>query len=182
MKILGFAGSVRKESINKKLLQCAENHLRGSVDVESIPFETMNIPLYDGDVEAESGIPESVLQYAAKIEDADGWILALPEYNSSISGPVKNLIDWLSRMRPTPIKNIPILLISASPSAVGGIRGLWHARVPLDVLGAHVYPSMFALAGAGDTSFNGNELTDEKLHSRLINTLDEFVSYCDKLK
>ena len=110
-----------------------------TVDVAEL--RDFDMPLYDGDLEAASGIPEGVQRLAARISAADGMLMASPEYNFSVPGVLKNAIDWLSRTKPMPLRGKRALLLSASPSLVGGNRGLWALRVPLEVLGVHVFPT-----------------------------------------
>jgi NAD(P)H-dependent FMN reductase len=107
----------------------------------------LSIPLYSGDIETV-GIPGNVQKLAKCIDQAQALIIASPEYNYSISGVLKNVIDWVSRVRPMPLKQKPILLMAAAPGPIAGIRGLWHTRVPLEGLGNYVFPEMFSLGGS----------------------------------
>jgi len=88
---------------------------------------------------------------------------------------LKNAIDWLSRAKPVPLRGKTALLLSASPSLVGGNRGLWALRVPLEVLGVHVYPEMFSLATAHQGFRPDGELADEALGRFLRRIIDGFV-------
>ena len=72
-------------------------------------------------------------------------IVATPEYNGSMSGVLKNAVDWLSRLRPMPLAGKPMLLMSTAPGAYGGVRGLWHTRVPFEALGVHTFPNMLTV-------------------------------------
>jgi chromate reductase len=178
MKILFIPGSLRKESFNFKLLEMAVNHL--GYDTSSIiSAEEMNLPLYSGDIES-SGIPESVQKLAIKVKQADAIIIASPEYNYSISGVLKNFIDWVSRVRPMPLTAKPILLMAASPSNIQGIRGLWHARVPLEGLGNYVHPKMFSV-GDCFNEFEGNKFKQDSLNEQFVATLNDFIDYSKRL-
>jgi chromate reductase, NAD(P)H dehydrogenase (quinone) len=106
------------------------------------------MPLYDGDLEQHEGLPDEVVKLGARIAEADALIVATPEYNGSISSVLKNALDWISRVKPMPIAEKHLVLLSASPGGWGGVRGLWHSRVPFEVLGAHVFPQMMSLPGA----------------------------------
>ena len=91
---------------------------------------------FDFDVEQETGVPEPATRFRRWLEAADAFVIASPEYNASIPGALKNLIDWVSRVRPQPFNGRQGLLMSASPSMAGGNRGLWSLRVPLEHLGS----------------------------------------------
>ncbi len=179
MKILTFAGSLRRDSLNKKMCMNAKNFLQNdsAVDIQYIDLQTLHIPLYDGDLEADKGLPESVQKLCAEIEKVDALIISTPEYNGSISGVLKNTLDWLSRKKPNPLIGKQILLLAASPGLLGGIRGLWHSRVPFEALGCHVYPEMFGLGQAHQQLATGDYIGDEKLKSQFERILKEFVQY-----
>jgi NAD(P)H-dependent FMN reductase len=115
-----------------------------------------------------------VQQFAQRLKNADGLILASPEYNASMPGAVKNLIDWASRIRPQPFNGKQALLLSASPSMVGGNRGLWSLRIPLEHLGTRVYPDMFSLAQA-HKAFGSDGLSDATMQTRFDTTISCFL-------
>jgi chromate reductase, NAD(P)H dehydrogenase (quinone) len=98
------------------------------------------------DVDHESGIPDGTKRLSDKILATDAFMIVSPEYNASMPGQLKNVIDWASRTRPQPFNGKQALLLSASPSMTGGNRGLSALRIPLEHRGAHVYPDMFSLA------------------------------------
>jgi NAD(P)H-dependent FMN reductase len=176
MKLLLVAGALRKESLNKQLLNLAGRHLEAAgVEFERIDFHALGIPFYDGDVEATTGLPHGALELAARVSAADGLVIASPEYNMSVPALLKNAIDWLSRAKPMPLRGKTALLLSASPSLVGGNRGLWALRVPLEVLGVHVYPDMFSLATAHQAFTPEGELKDEMLAKFLKRTIEGYV-------
>jgi chromate reductase len=161
MKVLAFAGSLRRESANKKL---AREALRVLVEhslarAEFADLKDYPMPLYDGDREQNEGLPDEVVKLGARIADAEALIVATPEYNGSISSVLKNAIDWISRLKPMPIAGKHLLLLSASPGGWGGVRGLWHSRVPLEAVGAHVFPQMMSLPGAGSAFDEAGRLT-----------------------
>ena len=119
-------------------------------------------------------MPPGAQAFAARLKEADALIIAAPEYNASMPGVLKNAIDWASRIRPQPFNGRHALLMSASPSMVGGNRGLWATRVPLEHLGARVYPDMFSLARAHE-AFGESALADETLQKRFEGTLTCFM-------
>lgn len=156
MKVFALAGSLRAGSFNRKLLEIAiATAEREGAIVDHGALRDFEMPLYDYDVEAASGPPAGALALAARITAADALLIASPEYNYSVPGVLKNAIDWLSRVKPMPLRGKRALLLSASLSLVGGNRGLWALRVPLEALGVHVYPDMFSLASAHEALQEG---------------------------
>ena len=117
-----------------------------TVDLASM--RDFDVPLYDGDLEKAQGIPAGAQELQRRLLASDAFIISSPEYNGSMPGTIKNLIDWVSRFRPQPFDTRHGLLLSASPSLAGGNRGLWALRMPLEHLGARVFPDMFSLAMA----------------------------------
>src|ERR1700690_2177036 len=100
-KILAFAGSTRKESFNKKLVKVAADAARAAgAEVTYLDLKDIPMPLYDGDLETEQGLPENAKKFKAMLLAHDGLLISAPEYNSSISGVLKNAIDWASRPAP----------------------------------------------------------------------------------
>lgn len=181
MNVLFFSGSLRGDSYNKKILKIAfdsvasKGHTGVLLDLKEFPF-----PLYDQDVEDAYGIPESVKKMSEKIERADALIIATPEFNGSIPGILKNCIDWLSRVEPVTIKGKHLLLLAASPSFLGGVRGLWHTRIPFEALGVHVYPTMFSLSKAYTAFDNENKLIDVKKMKELEQLIQAFIVYSSR--
>lgn len=183
MQLLLFAASVRRDSCNKKLISLAAQIIKAQSDVkiDSADFTEFNMPLYDGDMNAEIGLPENALRFIHRMQKAQGLIIASPEYNFSIPGTLKNLIDWVSRASPMPFTHYPILLMSASPSLVGGNRGLWATRIPLEACGAHVFPDMFSLSSAYSAFEADGQLKDVALQERLKTSIEKFIHYVKKL-
>jgi NAD(P)H-dependent FMN reductase len=116
------------------------------------------------------------------LEATDAFVIASPEYNGSMPGLLKNAIDWASRHRPQPFNGRHGLLVSASPSMVGGNRGLWSLRVPLEHLGARVYPDMFSLARA-HTAFDAEGgIANAALAERFKRTIAGFMDLVEAAK
>lgn len=181
MRVLAFAASVREASLNKKLIRVAAEVARELATVDLADFREFDMPLYDGDLNAKQGLPPGGLELARRLGEADGLIIATPEYNYSIAGTLKNAIDWVSRARPMPWRGKSIYLMSASTSAMGGIRGLWQTRIPLEGCGALVFPDMYALAHA-DGAFNEDgrlkePSREEKLRTEVLGFLRLVESY-----
>lgn len=175
MKLFAVAGSLRKDSFNRRLLEiAAASARRAGAEVEVGSLHDFAMPFYDGDLEAASGPPPGAQALAARITAADGLLVASPEYNYSIPAVLKNAIDWLSRMKPMPLRGKRALLLSASLSLVGGNRGLWALRVPLEALGVHVLPEMYSLASAHEKLADG-AIADELLAKLLDGMVKRFV-------
>ncbi len=183
MKLFMFAASSSSQSINRKLIQLVANLVHSmKQEVELCEFSEFDLPLYNADQNQQLGLPQNAQKFIQKMQAADGIIIASPEYNFSIPGTFKNLIDWVSRANPQPWKNQRILLMSASPALVGGNRGLWAARIPLEACGADVFPEMFSLASAYQAFDEQGELKDKNLQARLKSNLEEFIQQVGLLK
>lgn len=178
-KIVLMAMSLRKDSVNKKLIKNTETLLRAenlAYDIEVLQLNDFAMPMYDGDLEVQQGLPDSVQKLSQKISSADAVIFSTPEYNGSIPGTFKNVIDWVSRSNPQPWSGKQILLLGASPGALGAVRGLWHSRVPLEALGAFVYPEMFGLPQAAVAFDTEDQLKDATTSERLKKIVTKFLN------
>jgi chromate reductase, NAD(P)H dehydrogenase (quinone) len=181
MKIVAFAGALRRDSISKKLVHEAVRLLNQQhrltadyIDLKDYPF-----PVYDSDIEQTIGIPDSIAELGARIGNANAVVVASPEYNGGISSVLKTLVDWLSRVKPDPLGGKFLLLLSASPSGSGGVQGLWHTRVPFESLGVHVYPVMVAVPRAQDAFDETGRLIDAKAAAKLSDALRKFVQHVE---
>ena len=182
LNVLVFAASLRAESLNRKLITVATRMAEASgATVELASMRDFDVPAYDGDLEGAEGIPAGARELQRRLTQCDAFIVSSPEYNGSMSGVLKNLIDWTSRFRPQPFDGRHGLLLSASPSMAGGNRGLWALRVPLEHLGSRIFPDMFSLAMA-HKAFAGGDLADAALRGRLENTLRAFLSLAEAAK
>jgi len=184
MKLMMLAASLRKDSCNIKLIKLAAKLLlEQGAHVDLLDFSVFDVPLYNGDTDAATGLPTGALRFIHHMDKTDGLIISSPEYNFSMPGTLKNLIDWISRGKPEqPWKGRQIYLMSASPALVGGNRGLWNTRIPLESCGAFVYPDMFSLASAYTAFKENGDLNDANLQQRLDTTLQNFINYLQKLK
>lgn len=182
MNILLFSGSLRKESLNAKLVAVAGQILTTQLDahITIANLKELALPVYDGDIES-AGIPDGVKKLGHMISSANGVVISSPEYNSSIAGSLKNTIDWISRLRPVPFERKCIALLGASPGGFGAIRALGQARIPLDALGAFVYPQTFALPKAHEAFVSTGALADSSIQLRLTQLLSSFIEYTKKL-
>ncbi|MFJ9417653.1 NADPH-dependent FMN reductase [Streptomyces sp. NPDC101227] len=177
LRVLVLGASARSGSTNARLASLVSGMMADAgAEVDLASMREFDMPLYDGDRETEHGIPDGALALRDRLEWCDAFALSSPEYNASVPGVVKNAIDWVSRVRPQPFKTKHALLLSASPSLVGGNRGLWALRVPLEHLGTRVYPDMFSLPAAHQGFTEDGQLTDAGLHQRLRETVRAFLS------
>jgi chromate reductase len=182
--ILGFAGSLRKESYNRKLLKIAKSLLPENTTFEI--FDLIDIPLFNVDVEAE-GLPTAVEAFRNAIQKADALLIASPEYNSSITGVLKNAIDWASRSynkQPNPLIQKPVAIIGAGGRG-GTDRSQYHLRSVLNHLNMYVVNKpevLINMPGRQVFDDHGN-LTDDfalKLMEQLLQNLVEYTILLNK--
>ena len=180
---LVFSASLRAESLNSRLARLAADTLQaqgGDVDLASM--EEFDTPSFDGDREASDGFPQGAEEFRRRLESADAFVVASPEYNASIPGVLKNVIDWVSRYRPQPFNERHGLLVSASPSMAGGNRGLWALRVPFEHLGARIYPDMFSLAQAHKAFDETGRIENDQLQDRFEINVANFMDLVEASK
>lgn len=182
LNVLVFAASLRADSLNGTLAALAGRVAQqaGAV-VDHASMREFDVPSYDGDVEKADGIPKGADALRRRLEACDAFIVSSPEYNGSMPGAFKNLIDWTSRFRPQPFDGKQGLLMSASPSMIGGNRGLWALRMPFEHLGARIYPDMFSLAQAHKALVDG-DIADAALRARFEKNLQAFLSLAEAAK
>ncbi len=180
MKVLIFAASSRAGSLNRRLALQASNLLssKSGIEVQFVEFKEFDMPIYGGDFEEASGLPSGAEKLGRYISQTDAIVISTPEYNGSIPGPLKNALDWISRIKPAPpISSKHILLLGASPGALGAVRGLWHTRVPLEALGAYVYPQMFGLAKAHEAFDDSGAFKESRNLDNLSKLIDSFLKH-----
>lgn len=176
LRVLVFGAALRAGSVNARLASLvARLFAESGADVDHASMRDFPMPMYDGDAEDAEGPPPGALALRDRLEWCDAFAISSPEYNASVPGVLKNAIDWVSRIQPQPFKTKYALLVSASPSMVGGNRGLWALRVPLEHLGTRVYPDMFSLASAYEQFAEDGRLADPGLQERLAETVSAFV-------
>lgn len=165
IKILGFAGSLRKDSLNKKLLVAAQKLCTPEATVEI--FDLKDIPLYNEDVEA-AGVPESVQLFKDHIAAADAVLIATPEYNHSMPAVTKNALDWASRSPNNVFNEKPVAVMGTSNGITGATRAQQHLIPVLGHLNAFLLHEPEVMVPNGNKKFdvNGN-LIDEKTTTKL---------------
>jgi chromate reductase, NAD(P)H dehydrogenase (quinone) len=172
-RILGISGSLRRGSYNAALLNAAVPLVEAGTELEIASIH--GIPLYDGDVEANQGIPQAVQDLKARVIACDGLLLATPEYNNGIPGVFKNAIDWMSRPAPDlPLvfANRPVAVMGTSPGPFGTVLAQSAWLPLLHTLRARPWFGGRLVVPRAGQVFNGDgELTDEAVR----NQLREFV-------
>lgn len=167
-KVLAFAGSSRKESFNKKLVKLAAAGARAAgAEVTVIDLADFPMPIFDEDLEKSQGMPPNAKKFKELLKSHHGMLISSPEYNSSISALLKNCIDWASRPEPgeTPLAAFAgkvAGLVSASPGALGGLRGLVTVRSILSNISVLVVPEQAAVNTAHEAFHADGTLKDAK--------------------
>lgn len=183
LRVMVLGASLRKESLNVRLATlAAETVLARGADAHQPLMAEMDCPAYNQDVEMSTGIPEGAREFCRLLKGSDALMIASPEYNASLPGYLKNTIDWVSRFRPQPFNGKQAFLLSASPAMSGGNRGLWSLRVPLEHLGARVYPDMFSLAQALEAFGEDGRLKNDLLQKRFEDTIGCFLDLVEAAK
>lgn len=187
-KILAFAGSTREQSFNKKLVKIAAGGAKKSGgEVTYIDLRDYPMPLFDQDLEAKEGMPENARKIKELMITHDGFLVASPEYNSSITPLLKNTIDWASR-RTTPMEP-PLAaftgkiaaVMSASPGNLGGLRSLVVTRAILQNMGVLVIPNQKAIVRADQAFGSSGTLKDKRLNQEIEKLGQELVSIIQRL-
>src|ERR1700733_13055904 len=167
-KIVAFAGSLRAGSYNKKLVAIAAEAARAAgAEVTVVDLRELALPVFDQDIEDASGLPEGARKFKALLRASDGFLIAAPEYNSSITAALKNAIDWASRSETDDEPSLAAFrgkaaaLMSASPGALGGLRGLVTVRSILSNIGVLVLPDQVAISTAHEAFDDSGKLKDE---------------------
>lgn len=183
-KILAFAGSLRKDSYNKKLVKIA---MKGAEEsgaiVTYVDLKDYPLPIYDEDIEKGEGFPNNALKLKELMWQHQGFLIASPEYNSSMSGVFKNVIDWTSRQA-TPEEvnlscfiNKAVVLMSASPGQLGGIRGLVHVRALFSNIYSLVLPQQKCIANAGQAFDQNGNLKDSKQQAEILDLGQQLTQF-----
>lgn len=188
-KILAFAGSLRTDSFNKKMIKIAvKGAQEAGAEVTLIDLKDFPLPIYDQDIETADGIPENALKLKKLFLNNDGFLLACPEYNSSITGLLKNVIDWVSRPAPGEkaylccFINKVVVLMSASPGNLGGMRGLVHVRSIFGNINSIVLPNQKSIPGADKVFDQNGMITDPKLQKEVMDLGKDLAEFLKKIK
>lgn len=167
IKILAFAGSTREGSYNKKLVKLAAKGAQDAgAEVTFIDLKDFPMPLFDEDLEAAQGLPDAAKKLKKLMKDHHGFLIASPEYNSSLTAVLKNAIDWVSRKESDTEPNLECFtgktaaIMSASPGGLGGLRGLVHLRAILENIGVLVLPNQVTVSAAYNAFNDDSSLKD----------------------
>ena len=186
-RILAFAGSLRRDSINKKLARVAADAARSAgAEVTFLDLRDLPMPIYDGDLEDAEGIPPNARRFKELLLAHRGLLLASPEYNSSISGALKNAIDWASRQEkgeaPLACFDGKVAgLLAASTGLLGGLRGLVTVRSILSNIRVLVLPEQVAIPKADEAFDTDGKLLDPKKHAAVEGLAKRLVAVVAKL-
>lgn len=169
-KLLGISGSLRKASTNTMLMRNAAEIFDANTFIEG----DITFPLYNGDLEEASGIPEAVQTLADQIAAADAVIISTPEYNKAISGSLKNALDWVSRTKGNPWKGKPLAIMSAAAGRAGGERSQFSLRLAMMAFRPHILQGPEVLVASSSKEFDENgKLTGETYIKILSELMDD---------
>jgi chromate reductase len=180
LKILGISGSLRKNSYNTAALHTCAELMPAGMKMTYARIE--DIPLFNQDV-YDAALPESAKRFRAEVAAADGLLIASPEYNFSLSAPLKNAIDWGSRPPNQVFQEKPVAIFSATQGPLGGPRNQYDLRRILTQLWAHPLPRPEVFIGAAQTKFDANgKLTDETTRKFLAELLVGFKAWIERMQ
>lgn len=182
-KIIAIAGSYREHSYNKRVLAvAAEGARKAGAEVTVLDLREYPLPIFCADGIENGEFDDNALKLQEIMAGHDGFLIASPEYNGSIPGGLKNMLDWISRANDRfkmyePVKGKTAALITASPGQFGGLRCMAHLRGVLTVLGLHVLPMEVAVPFVGQKfDGDGTDMTDEKMKHVLESLGAQLVS------
>jgi len=187
VRILALAGSLRSASLNKRLLAIAASAASDTgAQVTTIDLNDYPLPVFDQDLEAEQGMPEHAVALKQVFLEHNGLLIASPEYNSSVSAALKNVIDWISRrVQGEPMKAAFLgktaAIMSASPGGLGGLRGLVHLRSILGNIGILVLPDEVAIPEAHSAFTDEGNLNSERKQAAVESLARDLVETIRKL-
>ena len=178
MRLALLGGSLRKESLNRRLLE----HLAQALDamgheVRTAAGDALRLPLFDADLPA----PADVLSLQSILDGVQGLVIVSPEYNAGIPPHLKNAVDWLSTLGHNPLKGLPVLLAAASPGAFGGSRALLSWRPVLANLGALVLPGAITVPLADQSLDADGAPRESRAQGEIQKALTAFVELTARL-
>jgi chromate reductase len=177
LNVVTICGSLRKGSYNSALQRTLPVLAPAGMTLTSAPSYA-SFPLYNADLQTESGFPADVIAFANAIRAADGIIIVTPEYNYSVPGALKNALDWVSRFEHQPFKDKPVAIQSATGGPLGGARMQYHLRSIMIFLNAYTFNTPEIFVGAAHTKFDQNlELEDENTRKFVGQQLEGFAKF-----
>ena len=187
-RILAFGGSLRRDSYNQKLAAIAADGARiAGAEVTLIALRDFPLPIFDEDLEKAEGMPEAGKKLKKLFREHHGLLIASPEYNSSITGALKNAIDWVSRPESDDESGLvaytgkSAILCAASPGGLGGLRGLVHVRAILGNIGVTVLPDQVAISKAYEAFGPDGSLLDAKQATKVKSLGAQLAQHLAKL-
>lgn len=187
IKVLAFAGSLRRDSYNKKLVKVAAAAAEAAgAEVTYIDLAEYPMPMFDEDLEAREGMPPKAKAFKELLKSHQGMLISTPEYNSSLPAVLKNAIDWATRPEPNEPPLVAFAgkvagLMAASPGNLGGLRCLVHLRMILGNIQVLVLPDQFAVAKADQAFDADGRLRDDKQRQAVENIARRVVTTASKL-
>jgi NAD(P)H-dependent FMN reductase len=182
LRIVTIPGSLRAGSYNRKLLKLAEQFLEPEVELDRIDLKDFPLPPYDGDVQAQQGIPADAEALKDRIRAAQGVLVAAPEYNWGVSGMYKNIFDWMSRGKNQPWAGKVVGIMGATDGPFGTWRATPMYRQMYASVGAIVLPQSFNLPNAKQVWDEAGKLLDEKLPGRVEKFVEQFLELLRRLQ
>jgi chromate reductase, NAD(P)H dehydrogenase (quinone) len=180
VRIAGISGSLRRGSFNSAALRAAVELAPDGMRIE--PFDLAPIPLYNEDVK-QQGFPPPVADLRRRVKEADGLLIATPEYNYSMSGVLKNTIDWVSRPPDQPFDGKPIAIMGASMGVLGTARAQYHLRQCFIFLNGHVMNRPEVLITQAQNKFDGEgRLTDQPTRDFIAAMLTAFKAWTMRMR
>lgn len=190
-RLLVLSGSARRGSLNLKLAAAAAAIARQrGAEVTELDLRALDLPLYDGDLEADHGVPAGAARLRDALLGADAVLLVSPEYNSYPPPVLLNAFDWLSRLQPADglpggsasAAGKPVALLAASPGALGGLRALAVTRQFLQIgMGMLTLPQQHALSRAHEAFAADGSLKDEATAAAVTKVLDALLALAASL-
>ncbi len=176
LTILTICGSLRAQSFNRAVANALpELAPEGITFVAAPPFA--DLPLYDGDLQQQSGVPAGAQALGDAVRAADGVVIVSPEYNYSVPGGLKNAIDWVSRLEDQPFKGKPVALQSAAPGMLGGSRMQYHLRQVMVFIDARVLNKPEVFVNQAGQKIDNGVLTDETTRGVIASQLSAFAGF-----
>lgn len=185
INLVFFAGSTRRDSLNKKLAKAAAVSAKSqAVSATFIDLADFDIPMFNADLEHDSGTPADVVKLKALLDKHDGIFISSPEYNGAYTGLLKNTVDWMSRnsggQELTPFKNSVVAISACSPGMRGGLGGLSSLRLLINHIGGTVIPTQAAIGGC---SFHDNGALKNENHQKMLDgVLDQLIITATAMK
>ncbi|MBW2291687.1 MAG: NAD(P)H-dependent oxidoreductase [Deltaproteobacteria bacterium] len=180
-RIVGFAGSARSDSFNKKLVRVALDACAAlGAETTLVDLRDYALPVYDGDLEAAEGLPENAMRLKEILSAHQGFVISAPEYNGSITALLKNSLDWVSRSPEaspdlTPYQGKFAAIMAASPSPLGGLRGLRVVREVLTNIGVTVLADQVALRAAYSAFSEDGRLVEDSNQQHVVRLSKQLV-------